>query len=61
MNDFEYCGGQASLIVDILLEPVARNTAPDIALAALHARKDGQDPLLLKTAAEPKWGLGNNL
>lgn len=47
MNDFEYCGGQASLIVDILLEPVARNTAPAIALAALHARKDGQDPLLL--------------
>lgn len=31
----------------ILLEPVARNTAPAIAAAALCALEDGQDPLLL--------------
>src|SRR5690625_1900053 len=37
--------GQAS--AHILLEPCARNTAPAIALAALHARQNGQDPLLL--------------
>jgi mannose-1-phosphate guanylyltransferase / mannose-6-phosphate isomerase len=31
----------------ILLEPVRRNTAPAIAVAALHAIADGDDPLLL--------------
>ncbi|WP_125076467.1 mannose-1-phosphate guanylyltransferase/mannose-6-phosphate isomerase [Pseudoxanthomonas sp. SGT-18] len=31
----------------ILLEPVARNTAPAIAVAALHATTSGEDPLLL--------------
>ena len=31
----------------ILLEPVGRNTAPAIAVAALQARADGTDPLLL--------------
>lgn len=31
----------------ILLEPVARNTAPAIAAAALEATRDGADPLLL--------------
>jgi mannose-1-phosphate guanylyltransferase/mannose-6-phosphate isomerase len=31
----------------ILLEPVARNTAPAIAAAALEALRDGADPLLL--------------
>ena len=31
----------------ILLEPVGRNTAPAIAAAALEARRDGADPLLL--------------
>ena len=31
----------------ILLEPVGRNTAPAIAVAALQATCDGQDPLLL--------------
>ncbi len=36
----------------ILLEPVGRNTAPAIALAALHASKDGQDPTLLVLAAD---------
>ena len=32
---------------DILLEPMGRNTAPAIALAALQAMHDGADPLLL--------------
>jgi len=31
----------------IILEPVGRNTAPAIALAALQARKHGDDPILL--------------
>lgn len=37
---------------NILLEPVGRNTAPAIALAALHAVRDGADPLLLVLAAD---------
>lgn len=36
----------------IILEPVGRNTAPAIALAALQAIKRGQDPLLLVLAAD---------
>ncbi|WP_394220704.1 mannose-1-phosphate guanylyltransferase/mannose-6-phosphate isomerase [Alteromonas gracilis] len=36
----------------ILLEPVGRNTAPAIALAALHATKDDEDPVLLVLAAD---------
>ena len=36
----------------ILLEPVGRNTAPAIALAALQASRDGQDPILLILAAD---------
>ena len=36
----------------ILLEPVGRNTAPAIALAALKAQQDGEDPLLLVLAAD---------
>ncbi|MCW8108564.1 mannose-1-phosphate guanylyltransferase/mannose-6-phosphate isomerase [Alteromonas ponticola] len=36
----------------ILLEPMGRNTAPAIALAALHAIKDGEDPVLLVLAAD---------
>jgi mannose-1-phosphate guanylyltransferase len=36
----------------ILLEPVGRNTAPAIALAALHAIKYNEDPLLLVLAAD---------
>ena len=35
----------------ILLEPVGRNTAPAIALAAFNAINQGQDPLLLVLAA----------
>jgi mannose-1-phosphate guanylyltransferase len=36
----------------ILLEPVGRNTAPAIALAALHASRSGDDPLLLVLSAD---------
>ncbi len=37
---------------EILLEPVGRNTAPAIALAALQARLQVEDPLLLVLAAD---------
>jgi len=36
----------------IILEPVGRNTAPAIALAAMLAVKDGDDPILLVLAAD---------
>lgn len=36
----------------IVLEPVGRNTAPAIALAALHALDKGDDPVLLVLAAD---------
>ncbi|QYK14263.1 mannose-1-phosphate guanylyltransferase/mannose-6-phosphate isomerase [Shewanella rhizosphaerae] len=36
----------------IILEPAGRNTAPAIALAALQALKNGNDPLLLVLAAD---------
>ncbi|MCX4182160.1 mannose-1-phosphate guanylyltransferase/mannose-6-phosphate isomerase [Enterobacter sp. HSTU-ASh6] len=36
----------------ILLEPVGRNTAPAVALAALQAIKSGEDPILLILAAD---------
>lgn len=37
---------------NIILEPVGRNTAPAIALAALQATRDGDDPLMLVLAAD---------
>jgi mannose-1-phosphate guanylyltransferase len=37
---------------NILLEPVGRNTAPAVALAALQATADGSDPVLLVLAAD---------
>lgn len=37
---------------NIILEPVGRNTAPAIALAALQAQRNGSDPLLLVLAAD---------
>jgi mannose-1-phosphate guanylyltransferase/mannose-6-phosphate isomerase len=37
---------------DIILEPVGRNTAPAIAVAALQAMATGDDPLLLVLAAD---------
>ena len=36
----------------IILEPIARNTAPAIALAALDACREGDDPVLLVLAAD---------
>src|SRR5690606_5348697 len=36
----------------IILEPVARNTAPAIALAAIEAMRGGGDPVLLVLAAD---------
>jgi len=36
----------------IILEPLARNTAPAIALAALEAMRDGTDPVLLVLSAD---------
>ncbi len=36
----------------IVLEPVGRNTAPAVALAAIKAMEQGQDPLLLVLAAD---------
>jgi mannose-1-phosphate guanylyltransferase/mannose-6-phosphate isomerase len=36
----------------IILEPVARNTAPAIALAALYATRDGADPVMLVLPAD---------
>jgi mannose-1-phosphate guanylyltransferase/mannose-6-phosphate isomerase len=38
--------------VSIMLEPIGRNTAPAIAIAALHAVQAGDDPLLLVLAAD---------
>jgi mannose-1-phosphate guanylyltransferase len=37
---------------NVILEPVGRNTAPAIALAALQSRVDGDDPVLLVLAAD---------
>lgn len=36
----------------VILEPLARNTAPAITLAALEACRDGNDPILLVLAAD---------
>lgn len=36
----------------IILEPVGRNTAPAVAIAALQARRDGHDPYLLVLPAD---------
>ncbi|AYM97609.1 mannose-1-phosphate guanylyltransferase/mannose-6-phosphate isomerase [Acidovorax sp. 1608163] len=37
---------------DLILEPVARNTAPALALAALHARAGNEDPVMLVMPAD---------
>lgn len=37
---------------NILLEPVGRNTAPALTLAALAAKRDGEDPILLVMPAD---------
>ena len=36
----------------IILEPVARNTAPALTAAALHARRQGDDPILVMMPAD---------
>jgi len=36
----------------VLLEPMGRNTAPAMTLAALHAQRDGADPVLVVTPAD---------
>jgi mannose-1-phosphate guanylyltransferase/mannose-6-phosphate isomerase len=36
----------------VLLEPTGRNTAPAITLAALHARADGADPVLVVASSD---------
>lgn len=36
----------------VLLEPMGRNTAPAMTLAALHAQEGGKDPVLVVTAAD---------
>jgi len=36
----------------VLLEPVGRNTAPAVTLAALQAQQDGADPVLVITSAD---------
>ena len=38
--------------VAVILEPVGRNTAPAVAVAALHARREGTDPTLLILPAD---------
>lgn len=43
---------QLGVNAEILLEPIGRNTAPAIALAALSASAKGDDPLLLVLAAD---------
>src|SRR5690554_2798729 len=45
---------QINLKARILLEPEGRNTAPTIALAALHAIQQGKDPLLLVLRSEER-------
>lgn len=37
---------------DIILEPIGRNTAPALAIAALHATAKNEDPILLVLAAD---------
>ena len=50
------CGDADVVPGPILLEPTPRNTAPAVALAALHATRDGDDPLLLVLPADHHIG-----
>jgi len=43
---------QGALNQNVLLESAGRNTAPAVALAALHATRNGADPVLLVLAAD---------
>ena len=40
------------IVATLLLEPVGRNTAPALTLAALHAVEKGEDPILVVTPAD---------
>jgi mannose-1-phosphate guanylyltransferase / mannose-6-phosphate isomerase len=40
------------IVATLLLEPVGRNTAPALTLAALHAIEKGEDPILVVTPAD---------
>ncbi len=40
------------VMATLLLEPVGRNTAPALTLAALHATEGGEDPILVVTPAD---------
>ncbi len=46
------CGDAGVVPGPILLEPKPRNTAPAVALAALHGARSGDDPLLLVLPAD---------
>ncbi|MEO7852189.1 MAG: mannose-1-phosphate guanylyltransferase/mannose-6-phosphate isomerase [Rubrivivax sp.] len=46
----------ANAAATILLEPVGRNTAPAMTLAALFALQDGHDPVLVVTPADHRVG-----
>ncbi|MXY54166.1 MAG: mannose-1-phosphate guanylyltransferase/mannose-6-phosphate isomerase [Gammaproteobacteria bacterium] len=50
------CGDADIVPGPILLEPEPRNTAPAVALAALHAIRGGEDPLLLVLPADHHIG-----
>ena len=41
-----------SILATLLLEPIARNTAPALTLAALQATANGEDPILVVTPAD---------
>jgi mannose-1-phosphate guanylyltransferase/mannose-6-phosphate isomerase len=52
-DEYEECVEAAHLSFDYVLEPVGRNTAPAIAMAALHVLADqGEDATLLVVAAD---------
>jgi mannose-1-phosphate guanylyltransferase/mannose-6-phosphate isomerase len=50
------CANLASRPWTLLLEPVGRNTAPALTVAALHASLSGNDPVLLATPADHHVG-----
>ncbi len=49
---FEQLREMRDIQATLLLEPVGRNTAPAITLAALQASENGQDPILVVTPAD---------
>lgn len=45
-------GEMKNILATLLLEPVARNTAPALTIAALEAIRNGNDPVLVVTSAD---------